>query len=294
MGISWVPWRFSGNQKIMKVKLWGVRGSITTTDPQMDYYGGNTSCISVMEEDSLLVLDGGSGMQRLAGNIELKNNRIDILLTHLHMDHIQGLGFFKYLFDSEMEIHIWGPASSSKTLHSRISRYLSPPLFPVLIRDLPCKLHLHEIGNSQFDAGTFKIQSRYVIHPGATVGYRVSGHKSVFTYLPDHEPALGRLGMFNDPKWLSGYDLAVNADLLLHDAQYTTEEYQSKKGWGHSSMEDAAKFAALSAVKHLLFSHHDPSHTDAKLNEMYDSFKKNSEYSFKYEMAREAMEFELA
>ncbi len=277
----------------MKIKLWGVRGSFPATDPETDFYGGNTSCVSITEGDHLLVLDGGSGIQKAANYIKPDNKRIDILLTHLHMDHIQGLGFFNHLFNPEMEIHIWGPASSSKTLHSRISRYLSPPLFPVLMRDLPCKLHLHEVGNSHFKLGSFQIQSEYIIHPGATVGYRISSSNSVFTYIPDHEPALGKNKMLEDPKWLSGYNLAFGSDLLLHDAQFTKPEYETKKGWGHSSVYDAAKFAFICGVRHLLLSHHDPSHSDKMLNEIFADLKANINYTFKYEMAREGMEFEL-
>ena len=277
----------------MKINLWGVRGSIPTTDPQTANYGGNTSCIDVWEDGWLLVLDGGSGIQKLVVKNPLANKRIDILLTHLHIDHIQGLGFFRPLFDPEMEIHIWGPASSSRTLHSRLSRYLSPPLFPVLIRDLPCKLTLHEIEDSTFEIGPFTIRSDYVIHPGPTVGYRVSGRHSVVTYIPDHEPALGRNGMVRDNKWLSGIDLSTAADLLLHDAQYTDQEYQSKKGWGHSSIDDAALFASMAGVKHVLLAHHDPSHSDLQLNEIFAAFKKKNNYQFKYELAVEGTEVTL-
>lgn len=278
----------------MKIKLWGVRGSITTTGLETAYYGGNTSCVDVWEDGWLLVLDGGSGIQKLTVNNALVTKRIDILLTHLHLDHIQGLGFFKPLFDPSMEIHIWGPASSSRTLHSRLSRYLSPPLFPVLIRDLPCSLTLHEIDNSTFQIGLFTIQSNYIIHPGPTVGFRVTGKHSVFTYIPDHEPALGRSGIIKDDKWLSGIDLARGADLLLHDAQYNSHEYPGKKGWGHSSIDDAGLFASIAGVKHVLFAHHDPSRSDKELDEMYASFKSNNSYTFKNELAREGMEMTLA
>jgi phosphoribosyl 1,2-cyclic phosphodiesterase len=141
----------------MKIILRGVRGSIPVTDPDTDYYGGNTSCIEVSENDWYLILDGGSGMRHCNGLRPL-NKRLDILLTHLHMDHIMGLGFFSLLFDPSMEIHIWGPSSTSHSLHSRLSRYLSPPLFPVLLRNLPCKLILHEINNSEFEIGPFKME----------------------------------------------------------------------------------------------------------------------------------------
>ena len=112
----------------MKIILRGVRGSIPTSGPDTDFYGGNTSCVDVEEDGWVLVLDGGSGMRKSNTGERPANKRIDILLTHLHLDHIQGLGFFKPFFDPEMEVHIWGPASSSQTLHARLSRYLSPPL----------------------------------------------------------------------------------------------------------------------------------------------------------------------
>ena len=248
----------------MKITLRGVRGSIPTTGPDTNYYGGNTSCTDVTEDGWTLVLDGGSGIR--LSNPGNDHKRVDILLTHLHIDHIQGLGFFRPLFDPEMEVHIWGPASSSTTLHARLSRYLSPPLFPVRVRDLPCKLTFHELENSVFEIGPFTIQTSYVIHPGPTLGFRIRGRKSVFTYIPDHEPALGPSGILKEHKWISGFDLASEADLLLHDAQYNKGEYASKIGWGHSSMDDAVLFASRTNVKHLLLSHHDPSHSDSKLN----------------------------
>lgn len=278
----------------MKIKLGGVRGSIPTTDPAMAYYGGNTSCAQVSEDGFQLLLDGGSGIQRLASVDQgISTNRIDILLTHLHIDHIQGLGFFKPLFDADREVHVWGPGSSSHTLHSRLSRYLSEPLFPVGIRDLPCRLILHDIENSSFEIGPFTVQSSFVIHPGPTLGYRINGKHSSFTYLPDHEPALGRDGIIADEKWISGFDLAHNTDLLLHDAQYSELEYQSKKGWGHTSFEDAARFALMTCAKHLLLAHHDPSRKDAQLNELFAAFKKQTHYSFHVELAREGVEFTL-
>ena len=275
----------------MKVVLKGVRGSIPTTGTETSYYGGNTSCTVVTENDWFLVLDAGSGLQKVTIPDNIK--RVDILLTHLHFDHIQGLGFFSPLFSPSMEVHIWGPASASQTLHSRLSRYLSPPLFPVLLRDLPSKVTLHDVENSRFEIGPFTIESRFVIHPGPTVGYRIKGEHSVFAYIPDHEPALGLAGLLSDPKWISGFDIVANSDLLLHDAQFTPEEYQNKIGWGHSSMEDTIKFASLSGVKHLLLSHHDPFHSDPVLREIFSEVQKKVITPFPYELAKEGMEIEL-
>jgi phosphoribosyl 1,2-cyclic phosphodiesterase len=277
----------------LKITIWGVRGSVPTSGSETKHYGGNTSCIEVSEDGWLLVLDAGSGIQRIDAGNATANKRIDILLTHLHFDHIQGLGFFRPLFDPAMEIHIWGPAGSSKTLRVRLGRYFSPPLFPVHIRDLPCKLLLHEIENSVFEIGPFTIQSCYVTHLGPTVGFRIKGKHSVFSYIPDHEPALGPHGLLKDIKWLSGSDLALEADVLLHDGQFTAEEYKNRIGWGHSSIEDAAQFAFLSGVKHLLLSHHDPSHSDLQLKAIFTEFLKNNNYPGKFQLAREGMQIKL-
>jgi ribonuclease BN (tRNA processing enzyme) len=277
----------------MKITIRGVRGSIPTSGPDTEYYGGNTSCADVTEDGWILVLDGGSGMRLSNTGNKPANKRVDILLTHLHLDHIMGLGFFKPLFDPGMEVHIWGPKSSTHSLISRLSRYLSPPLFPVRIRELPCQLILHEIENSVFEIGPFTIESRYVIHPGPTVGFRVAGQQSVFTYIPDHEPALGRAGIPKDRRWVSGIDLASGADLLLHDAQFSLQEYKDKIGWGHSCMDDTLLFASMAEVKHLLLAHHDPSHSDEQLNELFTDLKKRNGYSFRYELAAEGMKIEL-
>ena len=209
------------------------------------------------------------------------------------MDHILGLGFFSPFFIPEQEVHIWGPKTSSQSLRTRLSRYLSPPLFPVLLRDLPCNLFFHEIGNAEFEINHFKIKSNYIIHPGPTIGFRVTGNHSVFTYMPDHEPALGRNGMIRNPKWISGFDIALNADILYHDAQYTSEEYQGKKGWGHSSIEDALQYASLCKVKNILLAHHDPAHSDDQLEKIYLNIKVISEGLTHYEVAKEGNEIDL-
>ncbi|MDE3184243.1 MAG: MBL fold metallo-hydrolase [Bacteroidota bacterium] len=276
----------------MKITLWGVRGSIQTSGPDTKNYGSRTSCAFVSEEDNVLILDAGSGIQQF-NSINFSQKRIDVLLTHLHMDHILGLGFFSPFFDPTMEAHIWGPKIRSESLRSRLSRYLSPPLFPVLLRDLPCKLIFHEIGNTDFEINNFKITSNYVIHQGPTVGFRVAGSNSVFTYIPDHEPALGCGGMIKDPKWISGFNLAFDTDLLYHDGQYTAEEYKNKKGWGHSGIEDALLFASIARVKNLIIAHHDPSHSDEQLSQIFKDIQLKTRGLFKYEMAEEGMEFDL-
>jgi ribonuclease BN (tRNA processing enzyme) len=276
----------------MKVNLWGVRGSIQTSGPNTKNYGSRTSCTLVSEDGNVLILDAGTGIQQF-NSTDFPGNKTDVLLTHLHMDHILGLGFFSPFFNPDQEVHIWGPAAAAQSLRSRLSRYLSPPLFPVLLRDLPCKLFFHEIGRSAFEINHFKIMSDYVIHPGPTVGFRITGKNSVFTYIPDHEPALGSHGMIEEDNWVSGFDLAADADVLYHDGQYTNAEYQTKKGWGHSSVEDALRFANRCRAKKLLIAHHDPSHSDDQLNKIFSNLQLSQQNLFKYEMAEEGMEVEL-
>lgn len=254
----------------MRVTLWGTRGSLPTPGPETERYGGNTACVEVRGEDgTVLVLDAGTGIRRLGGTLAGSVRRVDILLTHLHMDHIQGLGFFAPLYDPGAEIHLWGPASATLTLTERVARYLSPPLFPVRVRDLPCTTHLHEVSDSAFEIGPFRVASALVIHPNPTVGYRIEGDGAVLTYLPDHEPALGLSAGYVSGTWTSGGQLAAGANLLIHDAQYTSKEYGSHVGWGHSSLEQALDFAVLAAARQVMPFHHDPGHNDDTLDQLF-------------------------
>jgi phosphoribosyl 1,2-cyclic phosphodiesterase len=184
------------------------------------------------------------------------------------MDHIQGLGFFAPLFNPEVEVHIWGPASTTLNLKGRLIRYLSPPLFPVRLRELSCQLVLHEVPCGEFDIGEFHITATLVGHPGPTVGYRITTSRATLAYMPDHEPALGVRQFPWSREWTSGYAVAAGADLLIHDAQYSSEEYPSYVGWGHSSFSHALTFATLAEVKQFVPFHHDPDHTDADLDRL--------------------------
>jgi phosphoribosyl 1,2-cyclic phosphodiesterase len=256
----------------VKVTLWGTRGSIPCPGPDTIRYGGNTPCVEVRgRERDLLILDAGTGIRRLGPRVAGDTRRLDILLTHLHLDHIQGLAFFEPLYRPGLDIHIWGPASPTHDLRTRIAQYLSPPLFPVRIRDLPCRLTFHDVPLGAFSAGGFEVSSALVCHPGPTVGYRVADGHAAVAYLPDHEPALGarRTGdrwMLPEADWISGLGLARSADLLIHDAQYTPAEYDDHVGWGHSAIPDTLAFAAMARARRLILFHHDPEHTDDVLD----------------------------
>ena len=279
----------------MRVTLWGTRGSLASPGPETARYGGNTACVEVRGEDgSILILDAGTGIRRLGDSLPAATRRIDLLLTHLHMDHIQGLGFFKPLYTDGMDVHVWGPASTTLSLRTRLSRYLSPPFFPVHLGDLACRLTLHEVPCGDFSIGAFRVSSALVCHPGPTVGYRVETADAVLTYLPDHEPALGAVHFPGEPDWTSGYALAADADLLIHDAQYTSDEYVDHAGWGHSSVEHALRFAELARVGHLVLFHHDPAHGDQELEHIFAAATAASSLPFSVTAAAEGATFEIA
>src|SRR5262249_32025084 len=160
---------------------------------------------------TVLVLDAGTGIRRLGDALPRDLRRLDLLLTHLHMDHVQGLGFFAPLYNPHVDVHIWGPASPTLDLRQRLTRYLSPPLFPVALRELRCELPLPEVPRDEIRLGEFRIASALICHPGPTVGYRIASAGAVLASLPDHEPALGVPDFPISPDWTSGLALAAGA-----------------------------------------------------------------------------------
>lgn len=283
----------------MRVTLWGTRGSLASPGPDTVRYGGNTSCVSVEgKEGTLLVLDSGTGIRVLGGKLPPSVNCVHILLTHLHMDHLQGLPFFAPLRRAGVEVHIYGPASTTLSLSSRLQRYLSPPLFPVNVRELPASLHFHELPADTVEIGEFRVKAELVIHPNPTIGYRIEGGRGkgtpgTITYLPDHEPALGASPFPQSREWTSGYRLAEGSDLLIHDAQYTGAEYQARVGFGHSSIRQTFQFAALTSVKRLVPFHHDPAHCDDDLDCMIEEAVRELQPTFEVVPGREGTVVEV-
>jgi phosphoribosyl 1,2-cyclic phosphodiesterase len=254
----------------VRVKVWGCRGSLAAPGPDTVRYGGNTSCVEVrLADGTIVVLDAGTGIRALGLSLEAEGvKRVHLCLSHLHLDHLQGLGFFAPLFDADAEVHIWGPRSPVRSLAERIGTYLSPPLFPVRLSQIPSRLVFHDVSEEGWTIGEAKVFAVPVSHPDSTVGYRIEEGGRVLAYIPDHEPALGIDITTVEPNWISGHGLAADADLLLHDAQYSAEEYPDHVGWGHSSIDDAIAFGRATRASRLLLFHHDPSHSDDVLERL--------------------------
>jgi phosphoribosyl 1,2-cyclic phosphodiesterase len=249
---------------------------VPSPGPETIRYGGNTSCLEVVvSEDESLILDAGTGIRRLGlRHRRDPPERLDILLTHLHLDHVQGLGFFEPLFRPDVEVHIWGPRTTARTLEERLSRYLSPPLFPVRLSKIPTA-YFHDVHEEPFRIGSVHVEAREIVHPGPTLGYRLTANGATIAYLPDHEPALGSaMVRARRPEWISGYTVAREADLLIHDGQYGDVEYLSHQGWGHSSVSHTVAFAEACHARRLLLFHHDPQHADDECDVLLDDARR--------------------
>jgi phosphoribosyl 1,2-cyclic phosphodiesterase len=277
----------------MKVKVWGCRGSLPSPGPENYRFGGNTSCFQVTHGDACIILDSGSGIQRLGRYLSRELKEIHILLSHLHIDHMMGLGFFLPLYNPDVTVHVWGPSTSCESLINRLRRYFSPPLFPIRFNELPNHPVIHELSNEEFSIGEVRIHSEYICHPGPTLGYRLAAGKSVLAYIPDHELQLGSCNFPNDPEWTSGFEIAKSADLLFHDGSYTSQEYDAKTGWGHCSVADAIAFGKLCKVKKLEIIHHEPTRTDIEIEKMLAATRQDDYQGVEVEMCAEGDEFEL-
>lgn len=250
----------------VRLKIWGCRGSVPTPGAETVKYGGNTSCVEVVVGDEVaVVLDAGSGIRALGSDLVGRGTRrIHVFLTHLHLDHLEGLRFFAPLWDENVTLEVWGPRSPVLSLRDRILRSFSPPLFPLDLRDVPAQVTFHDLPGEQWELEGISLFADLVLHPGPTLGFRLETGGSSLAYLPDHEPALtGIEGRSLD--WVSGGALAHGADLVLHDAQYFEEEYDARIGWGHSSVDDAVAFCRTAGAGRLVLFHHEPEHSDGEL-----------------------------
>jgi phosphoribosyl 1,2-cyclic phosphodiesterase len=222
-----------------------------------------------LSDGTIVVLDAGTGLRSLGLALNDEAPRVNILLTHLHLDHIQGLVFFAPAFRPSTELAIWGPKAPDASLQERIGRYISAPLSPVEVRELPCHVAFREAPPTEWRIGPATLRAASVTHRGPTLGYRLTEGDTSICYIPDHEPSLGASLERDAEEWISGFELAQGASLLLHDCQYTDGEYPGHVGWGHSSLSDALTFARRVEPERLLLFHHDPLHSDDFLDRFH-------------------------
>jgi phosphoribosyl 1,2-cyclic phosphodiesterase len=251
----------------MQARIWGCRGSLATPGPKTIEYGGNTSCVEVrLGDGTLVVLDAGTGIRELGVILgRERGQKIHLCLTHLHLDHIEGLGHFAPIWQADTELHIWGPPSALRSIEERVARYFSPPLFPMQLSDVPARTVFHDVPAEPWTIGSARLTAERVFHPGPTLGYRIEENGSALAYIPDHEPALGLQLDALSSDWISGFGRARGADVQFHDSQYSEEEYPPRVGWGHSSIADSVLFAGIAEARRLVLFHHDPLHADDDL-----------------------------
>jgi phosphoribosyl 1,2-cyclic phosphodiesterase len=257
----------------MYVRFWGTRGSIATPGPQTAHYGGNTSCVEVRADDgTLLILDCGTGARELGLHllqVEPRPLHLHLLIGHTHWDHIQGFPFFDPAFLPDTELSLYAPHDVQRSLEEALAGQMQYPYFPVKLDDLRSHMHYIELEEGAFDIGDIHVETRYLNHTAPTMAYRLSSAGTTLAYVTDHEPfgdvetcGLQHPGDQHHIEFLRG------ADLIIHDAQYTPEEYRHKVGWGHSTIDYAMDVALAAGAARLALFHHDPGHTDETMRSL--------------------------
>jgi len=260
-------------QDPLKVKFWGTRGSIPTPGPQTARYGGNTSCVELRAQDgTIIVLDCGTGA-RLLGLDLLKSAshplRINLFIGHTHWDHIQGFPFFTPAFLPDTELNVFTPVGLQRSVEDALAGQMQYSYFPVTLRDLRSRMHFTELEEGFFRLGDVMIETQYLNHTVPTISFRISSGGATVAYVTDHEPFWNPSGsQFKHPGDQRHIAFLNGADLVIHDAQYSLEEYPSKIGWGHSTVDYATEIAMAAGVKQLALFHHDPLHDDGEIARM--------------------------
>ena len=262
----------------MRLRFWGTRGSIAAPGPHTNHFGGNTSCIELTANDGMhMILDCGTGarplgddwMKRIRGPISAT-----ILLTHTHWDHIQGFPFFAPLFAATNHFKVYGPEGAQLSLRDVLAGQMEHHYFPVELNELAARISYSDIAEGTYQFDGLLVRAQRMNHPSPTFGYRIEGDGVSMCYLSDHEPfaeevwrdgaiAPARIDLIANEGDRRHAEYMANADVVIHEAQYTPEEYQAKKSWGHSSYTYVVQTAAVAGVRRLFLTHHDPSHDDA-------------------------------
>jgi phosphoribosyl 1,2-cyclic phosphodiesterase/CheY-like chemotaxis protein len=283
-----------------RVKFWGTRGSIATPGPRTIRYGGNTSCTEVRYGEHILILDAGTGIRELGESLmrEFQGRpiRAHIFVGHTHWDHIQGFPFFVPAYVPGNEISLYSVRGAGKPLEKIFIGQMDSDYFPVVLSDLKAQLNFIEL-HEPVTVGPIRVEFTYLNHPGLAIGFRISaGGKSV-AYCSDHEsfarmygPETGEREDRRITEFVSG------VDLFISEAQYTSEEYSKKRGWGHSTFDDALRTAAEAKVRRLAIFHHDPAHDDEFMDRILEECRQKAKaegMDFDCTIARENQIYEL-
>jgi len=257
------------------LKFWGVRGSIPAPGPSTLRYGGNTSCLELRSNDHFFILDAGSGIREL-GNSLMKipqSIKAHIFISHLHWDHIQGIPFFTPAYIPGNKFTFYSAKDVNSGLRNLISGQMDSAYFPVEMDDMCADLRFEALQEGRLEVDSIPIETIFVNHPGNALGYKLYLDDTVLVYISDNEPfespppeeANEYIGEDGSEKLI---DFITGADILVHDAQYTLEEYENKITWGHSPYDYTVNLAAKAGVQKLILFHHDPLHNDEKIDEI--------------------------
>ena len=277
----------------MRVKFWGVRGSIASPGKETSEFGGNTSCIEMEDDDgNVFVFDAGTGIRALGMDLaKRKVNNIHLFITHTHWDHIQGFPFFTPAYIPGTTIHIYGPSHFEKTLKKIMDLQMDYAYFPISMQQLNAKIDYTQLKEASLEIGKTTISTKYSNHPVTGLCYKVSCNGKTVVYSGDTEPYYNVLNTgakpaesdfaneFGEQESDENIEDIVaernelhrkfcQSDLLIHDAQYTEEEYGKFKGWGHSPMEAVIRMAESVDVKQMALNHHDPTRSDQNLHDL--------------------------
>ncbi|MBD3346111.1 MAG: MBL fold metallo-hydrolase [Chitinivibrionales bacterium] len=299
----------------MKIRYWGVRGSVPVPGPSTVGFGGNTSCVSVEIDDYVLIFDSGTGIRECGNYLMSLGKKINgkIFISHTHWDHIQGFPFFIPAYVPGNKFEIFGPPSDVQnlSLEQIMAMQTNYEYFPIRISQLGADIQYHDCREGTVDVNGFEISTCRLNHPVACLAYRLHYNRKTFIYGGDHEPynnvyRNSKEGESMDEDFLKELDenaemqnnkiieFCRGADLVSWDAQYNNEEYQSKKGWGHSTYESNIIMAEKAGLSHIIFAHHEPMNNDTKLAERENLCREMAgDKGFELEFAREGMEIEL-
>lgn len=249
-----------------RITVLGARGSVPVEGKNFEIYGGATSCFRVQAGNEEIYLDAGSGIVNAKSE---KNSRITILLTHLHLDHIVGLPFFSTLGETGRSIDIYADKRAGLMSKDAVDRLISPPFWPIKIKDYPAKVEIHNLPDKKFFIGDVAVETMEGTHPNGSTIYKLSYRGKSIVYATDFE---------HIPKEKCEVltKFAADCDLLLYDAQYTEEEYKRCQGFGHSTASNGLKVAEKAGVSKLMLVHHAPWRTDKELSEMEKEFAWNN------------------